>query len=399
MWDAESCHKCWGTIQGWPGPAVLLNDPRTSKPLAPCFEDADFSEDDTESSASTPHPQPRPRSRQASGSGSQPALSRQNSTASDGNAIEAMSLVDIAMSNSIEARVRRSSLGRRPSTDSTVDNIPLGSTINPAGPPLSVSEDAFEDSALTVDEKSVLNDVRLAIGHRRLSAVSEDMVIRYVRGWPCPNKRKWVDEVTTQLSVTLDWRDDMGPSLVDKALLDREREFLCAWPSAIYGVDIQGHPVRVERLMEIDTKLLMTQFPQEQVILFTARRLEALGTLLGELSSHFHRRIYRQVFVLDLEGLKSSHLSARDMLGAVFKVLDNHYPETMHKTLLLNAPVSFRMIWGAIKPMLHEVTQKKIVVLGNKYLHKLKKHGLDPSQLPPSVGGTWTGPPTSTLGL
>jgi len=45
--------------------------------------------------------------------------------------------------------------------------------------------------------------------------------------------------------------------------------------------------------------------------------------------------------------------------------LQDNYPETLGKTLIINAPSIFKMIWGLVKPMLDVRTQAKIEVGGS----------------------------------
>ena len=44
--------------------------------------------------------------------------------------------------------------------------------------------------------------------------------------------------------------------------------------------------------------------------------------------------------------------------------MQDNYPETLGKTLIINAPSIFKMIWGLVKPMLDVRTQAKIEVGG-----------------------------------
>lgn len=69
----------------------------------------------------------------------------------------------------------------------------------------------------------------------------------------------------------------------------------------------------------------------------------------------------------------------------------NNYPETMYKCFVINAPMSFSIIWTIVKGFLNPRTKKKITILGSKYKKKLLEY-VDKDQLPEQYGGTCTKP-------
>lgn len=58
----------------------------------------------------------------------------------------------------------------------------------------------------------------------------------------------------------------------------------------------------------------------------------------------------------------------------------------MHKSLIINAPTSFRIIWSMVKYLLDSRTQGKIEVLPVDYEEALQKY-IDPENLLPKYGG------------
>jgi hypothetical protein len=76
----------------------------------------------------------------------------------------------------------------------------------------------------------------------------------------------------------------------------------------------------------------------------------------------------------------------RKVLTRITSIAQDHYPETMAETIIINAPVSFRLVWAGIKPLLQPRTQKKITLLGSKYIDELAAR-VDLKNLPTYLGG------------
>lgn len=64
----------------------------------------------------------------------------------------------------------------------------------------------------------------------------------------------------------------------------------------------------------------------------------------------------------------------------------NNYPETLGKTLIINAPSMFAVLFKAVKPMLDARTQAKIKVCSSSYLSELRKY-VDDENIPSYLGG------------
>jgi hypothetical protein len=69
---------------------------------------------------------------------------------------------------------------------------------------------------------------------------------------------------------------------------------------------------------------------------------------------------------IDLTGLSFSILRNPDLLKFIQKfcsTMDNHFPQRAHKTLLINAPKWFGVIYKLLTPLLRESTKDKISIL------------------------------------
>ena len=70
--------------------------------------------------------------------------------------------------------------------------------------------------------------------------------------------------------------------------------------------------------------------------------------------------------ILDLTGLNMSILRHRDLIGFVkqfVQMTSTHYPARSYKTLLLNAPSWFGMLYKLLTPLLRESTRAKVSIL------------------------------------
>ena len=72
--------------------------------------------------------------------------------------------------------------------------------------------------------------------------------------------------------------------------------------------------------------------------------------------------------VIDLQGLHLSLLRQSDLihfLKEFVKTMDAHFPQRANKTLVVNAPKWFNVMYKLISPLLRESTKAKIEIHGN----------------------------------
>lgn len=76
--------------------------------------------------------------------------------------------------------------------------------------------------------------------------------------------------------------------------------------------------------------------------------------------------------ILDLKNVPlSSFSSIYSTVKQVSSIAQNYYPEMLGKMFIINSPMLFTACWGMVKPLLDEVTVKKINILGSNYKAKL----------------------------
>jgi hypothetical protein len=91
--------------------------------------------------------------------------------------------------------------------------------------------------------------------------------------------------------------------------------------------------------------------------------------------------------ILDLNRVSlKAFYQVRDYVSRASKIGQDYYPECMGKFYIINAPYLFNGVWMLVKPLLDEVTVKKIEIMSNGHKEVLGKQ-IPPQNLPKMWGG------------
>ena len=95
------------------------------------------------------------------------------------------------------------------------------------------------------------------------------------------------------------------------------------------------------------------------------------------------------VTVMDFKGWSLRNAAPMKTSRATLSILQNHYPERLHRFLLLNVPTIFSVFWNAIRPFIDPVTRAKVVfVTGSAEQQQAALHEcFDLAQLEEGLGG------------
>ena len=199
----------------------------------------------------------------------------------------------------------------------------------------------------------------------------------------------------------LNWRKEMGVDTIDKTLHFHERDaFLTLYPQGYHKTDRLGRPIYIQHLGQINIRALSKVTTEERMLLFHIQEYErALQYIFPACSLVAGKHISQTLAVMDLKGVGLRHLSSdvKRILGAITRTDQDNYPETLGKTLIINAPAVFRAIWGIVKPMLDVRTQAKIHVCASDYMPELVRW-VDPENIPSYLGGKSQGSLLDDLG-
>ena len=105
-----------------------------------------------------------------------------------------------------------------------------------------------------------------------------------------------------------------------------------------------------------------------------------------EKSKELGRNIDQFVNIVDLAGLTMSHRSCLKYMRTIAALDQQYYPESLGKTLIINAPWIFPALWKLVKVMLDPVTADKVSVLGSNYKEVLRER-FKLEDLPAEYGG------------
>jgi len=188
----------------------------------------------------------------------------------------------------------------------------------------------------------------------------------------------------------LNWRREMGVDDILDTLHFHERDaFLTLYPQGYHKTDRLGRPIYIQHLGLINVRALTKITTEERMLLFHIQEYErALRYIFPACSLINGKYVGQTLAIMDLKGVGLRHLSAdvKRILGSITRTDQDNYPETLGKTLIINAPAVFRAIWAIVKPMLDPRTQAKIHVCPSDYMPELTRW-VDPENIPSYLGG------------
>ena len=216
----------------------------------------------------------------------------------------------------------------------------------------------------------------------RLEHVSENTLIRYIRGYKDDPHPK--EKALEMLGRMLTWRETEHVDELVKTTLPKGDVFKRIWPSGVYGHGKQGHPILVTRVGQVDGSKLTKEFSMDEVTKFHIQEMESLDRHKDEASKLHGRRIYKHVAILDLKGLGMSHLGSKftDPLKKFIHIDQDYYPETLHVMIIVNGGLLVKTAWKLASGFLDPLTKERIK-FGNQHLQEY----IDHDQLSTIYGG------------
>lgn len=96
----------------------------------------------------------------------------------------------------------------------------------------------------------------------------------------------------------------------------------------------------------------------------------------------------KMVMILDFDEYRLSKSPPLSISKMTVSILQNHYPERLHKFYICNPPFIFRSFWNIISPFVDPVTKNKVVFCNGDRGAKVLENDFVRSTLEVGVGGT-----------
>ena len=251
-----------------------------------------------------------------------------------------------------------------------------------------------------------------------------------------------IPKAHSMYAAHLKWRAENKVDTVLKDFHFTEREhYLQVYPQGYYMTDKCGRPMSIQHLGKVDPKRIKEITTEERMIMYHVQEYERFLTHIAPVCSRVHGKHIDKMFVImDVKGMQPHHLRSdsihsspflflsvanmqercagrcmyliewtvlasfvndinyagvtlrtlsgdvRKVIARVTSVMQDHYPETLAKTCIINAPFYFQAVWSVVKTFLQPRTVNKVTLLGTKYMDELTQF-VDIENIPEYMGG------------
>ncbi|RHY15987.1 hypothetical protein DYB36_008071 [Aphanomyces astaci] len=223
------------------------------------------------------------------------------------------------------------------------------------------------------------------------------------------------------LTETLAWRQQhQVATIMERPLAQEKVDALRKYhPQGEHGVDRDGNILYVERMGYLDAEHLMKHVTLDEAVHYHIQKYEfqhhvtfkdataAQGRVVNKMTVIYDMQnvglhTFKKVvfdFVKQTSAIGQGNVSTGihvsyiigvvqcDLLRHIVYIYLDHYPDTLSKVFIVNAPFFFFTTWKLVEVFLNPTTRKKIHFLGGGFKNELVKH-IDPTQLPKWLGGT-----------
>jgi len=208
----------------------------------------------------------------------------------------------------------------------------------------------------------------------------KELPIRFLRagkGDPVEGQRRY--------EATLQWRKENG---IDNILFESHPLFEMVkshYPHYFHLRGKKGEPVFYEQPPKTDLPALRAGG-------MDLKGLVRYYTMITEFQWQFIERddLARSITVLDLEGMRMMDFAGEviEYVKMCSKFTGQHYPERAGHVIVVNVPRWFAMIWKVVRPMVDEVTLRKIsIVRGKEAVFEALAEKIAVENIPPEYGG------------
>ncbi|XP_073001870.1 phosphatidylinositol/phosphatidylcholine transfer protein SFH1-like isoform X1 [Typha latifolia] len=217
------------------------------------------------------------------------------------------------------------------------------------------SEDAIEQLAMLIDE--VEEPLKKTFQNMHQGYPTEALM-RFLKA------REWnVRKAYKMLVDCLHWRiENQIDNILEKPIMptDLYRTIRASQLVGLSGYSKEGLPVFAVGVgFSILSKVPVNYYVRSHIQINEYRD----RVVLPNATKKYGRQISNCLKVLDMTALKLSSLNQIKLATALATVDDLNYPEKTRTYYIVNAPYIFSTCWKVVKPLLHERTRRKVLVL------------------------------------
>uniref|UniRef100_A0A7S0JEH8 CRAL-TRIO domain-containing protein n=1 Tax=Calcidiscus leptoporus TaxID=127549 RepID=A0A7S0JEH8_9EUKA len=242
------------------------------------------------------------------------------------------------------------------------------------------------------EEMEIVRKLYQWLGGERVHQTPRDLLACFVRGYAY--RADWAEASCAFLDRALTWRAQCG---ADQMCMQepppRRSLFESLVRSAPIGFDKEGHPLILERFGAVEPAKLLSSFDEASFLRHQTYSREASRLYAAANSARRRKRLYKSVAVVDMRGLSMSHVNRQmlKLMQNMYALFGWHYPESIHKFYVINAPWIFRTLWAGVKVWMHPITVRKFDILGSDYMDDFAKAGvqLTGGVIPEQLSGWW----------
>ena len=204
-----------------------------------------------------------------------------------------------------------------------------------------------------------------------------DRFLRAGKGDPVEGMRRY--------HATLQWRQQYGMDYIIKEASPRFALIKQHYPHYFHLRGRNGEPVYFEKPPKTNLKALRAGGVGVEDLLRHYAMVTEFGWQVLERNDSA-----KSITVIDLEGIRMTDFvgDCVDFVRKASAFTGAHYPERAGYVFVVNVPSWFSFIWNVVKPMVDEVTLKKIYILRDKKaVFEAMLERIPIENIPPEYGG------------
>ncbi|KAF5377368.1 hypothetical protein D9757_008018 [Collybiopsis confluens] len=248
-----------------------------------------------------------------------------------------------------------------------------------------------EQSDALAEFKTKLADVKLyrPVLDGQPASHDDPTLLRFLRA-----RRFDVEKAKKQFADTEMWRTEHDIDTLfrtfDPEEFEDARRFYPRWTGRR---DKGGRPLYVYRIASVSSiqrelnEASSERRYQRIIVLYEAMR-RFVFPLCSKLPHSTETPISSVMTIIDLADTSLATMwNLRNHLQEASRLATAHYPETLHRTVIINAPDYFNRVWSWVKSWFDEGTRRKIFVLTRDEMVATLTQFVDSKDLPKIYGG------------